>query len=70
MSNSNTIIKQSLHFERCFQQTYDLIKHKDEKKDTKIISVKYKEKWIEQCPIISSSASMKIYQSNLLECII
>lgn len=40
------------------------------KKDTKIISVKYKEKWIEQWPIISSSASMKIYQSNLLECII
>lgn len=67
MSNSNTIIKQSLYFERCFQQTYDLIKLKDEKKNTKIISVKYKEKWIEQWPIISSSACIPFINENIPE---
>lgn len=37
------------------------------KKDTKIISVKYKEKWIEQWPIISSSACIPFINENIPE---
>lgn len=37
------------------------------KKDTKIISVKYKEKWIEKWPIISSSACIPFINENIPE---